>query len=542
MAVTQPSLARTGETGRVGPRREQALALLRQDAPSASALKAAGFDTLDDVANFVAAQLNLPRMELDGEELPAELGRLVSRSMCERKRFVPTFASPGELTIATADPTRLELFDGLSGELHRSIITVVATWPEIDRAIKRLYESLQVVEERRGEETVSREEIEEATSVADRLIAQAVEMRASDIHIEALEKETAVRFRIDGALRLIETLPASAHAGLVSRIKVMSQLDISERQSPQDGRIKLRRAKGDIDLRVSVLPTYFGEKVCCRILDNSRACLPLTELGFDQEQLVAFNKLIRSPWGMVLVTGPTGSGKSMTLYGALNAVKSPELNVVTVEDPVEYQLVGINQVPVNPKRGMTFAAALRSILRQDPNVILVGEIRDPETGQIASEAALTGHLVLSSLHTNDAPSAITRLTEMGIEPFLVAPALIGVIAQRLIRRVCEGCKEPYEPTAEELEGLGLPRLPPGVKLHRGKGCELCNRTGYKGRTAIREILVVDEAMKARIGKGATAEELRADAVAGGFKPMRHQALKRLFGGITTTQEVLRVTR
>lgn len=328
-------------SGREASRRDAAVALLRQPTePPLTALRALGFSSLSEVATFVA-QYNVPRMELDGEELSPDLARLVPLDMAECKRFVPTFSTDSELTIATPDPTRVELFDWLSQQLKRTVINVIATWPEIERAIDRLYEPLEVVREKQDEEeAVSAQALEEATSIADRLIARAVDLRASDIHIEALEKETVVRFRIDGALRLAETLPASAHAALVSRVKVMSQLDISERQVPQDGRIKLRRAKGDIDLRVSVLPTYFGEKVVCRVLDNTRACMPLAELGFDPDQLEVFQKLIRSPWGMVLVTGPTGNGKSMTLYDALNAVRSPELNIVTVEDPVEYQLPG----------------------------------------------------------------------------------------------------------------------------------------------------------------------------------------------------------
>ncbi len=537
------SSAETGQRLGSSGRRESAFALLRTiEEPTPPALHSAGFINLEDVAQFVASQLNLPRVELDSIEISPELAELVPRALAEKKRFVPTFAQDGEITVATADPTRIELFDWLARELHRQVITVVATWPEISRAIRRLYDPLTLVEEKQQAE-ISAEALEEASPLADRIISKAVDMRASDIHVEALERETAVRFRIDGVLRQVDSLPPHIHPALVSRLKIMAQLDISEHYLPQDGRIKLRRANsGDIDLRVSVLPTYFGEKVCCRILDNSRACLPLTDLGFDTEQLALFERLIHSPHGLVLITGPTGSGKSMTLYGALNAIRSSELNIITVEDPVEYQLPGINQVPVNPKRGVTFANALRAILRQDPDVILVGEIRDPETGQIASEAALTGHLVLSSLHTNDAPSAITRLSEMGIEPYLVAPSLLCVVAQRLLRKVCPECRESYVPSENELAALGLPRLPEKVRLQKSKGCDSCQYTGYKGRVAIREILPISESMRLMIGKRATAEELRAEAVAHGFKNMRHQALKRLFAGTTTTPEVLRVTR
>jgi type IV pilus assembly protein PilB len=528
-------------------RRELAFALLRQpDEPAPAALRAAGFGDLSEVAQFVADSLNLPRMNLDGVELAADLAKLLPRSMAERKRLVPVFAMESEVTLATSDPARPELFDWISRELKRSVITVVSTRPEIDRAIKRLYDLLEVVsepDEEAEEEALSAEAVQEATAMVDRMITRAVELKASDIHLEAAELETLLRYRVDGMLRVVDRFPVALHPALVSRIKVMAQLDISERQAPQDGRIKLRRAnRGDIDLRVSVLPTYYGEKVCCRILDNTRAALSLDELGFEPDQLVIFERMIRAPYGMLLVTGPTGSGKSTTLYGALNAVRSPELNVVSVEDPVEYQLPGINQVQVNPKRGLTFAGALRSILRQDPNVVLVGEIRDRETGVIAAEAALTGHLVMSSLHTNDAPSAITRLTEMGIEPYLVAPSLVGVIAQRLVRKVCAACAEAYAPTASELESLGLAGLPESIPFRRGRGCDGCQGTGYSGRTAVREFLEVTDALKTKIGRGVSAEELRAEAVAQGFKGMRFQALRRLLAGETTTHEVLRATR
>jgi type II secretory ATPase GspE/PulE/Tfp pilus assembly ATPase PilB-like protein len=327
----------------------------------------------------------------------------------------------------------------------------------------------------------------------------------------------------------------------VSRIKVLANLDISIRHVPQDGRIKLPTGGGSIDLRVSVLPTYWGEKVVCRVLDNQRAVLSLDKLGFEAAHRRDFLRMAQSPHGLVLVTGPTGSGKSTTLYAALNAVMSPDVNVVTVEDPIEYQIQGINQVPVNPKRGLTFASALRSILRQDPDVILVGEIRDHETGVIAAEAALTGHLVMTSLHTNDAVGAITRLTEIGIPPYLVAPSLLGVVAQRLVRRVCTGCAEHYEPAADELEAVDLPNVPPGTTVVRGRGCEACHGSGYAGRFAVREVLQVTDKMRAQIARGATADQLSELADADGFKTMRFAALRAWLAGTTTTREVMRLT-
>jgi type IV pilus assembly protein PilB len=522
-----------------------ALELLRAAKMSEASLAAAGFANVEAVVQAVAEHFKVPRLELDGVELGPELAELVPRQLAEKHRIVPAFASAEELTVATADPMRIELFDWLQRQLRRTIMPVVAAPAEIDRALRRLYDPIAHGNRDAAEVEsvdVSQEALFEATSIVDRVIIDAVAMKASDIHIEATDRETVVRYRIDGVLRLVDAKPIDMHPAITSRIKILSSLDISIRQTPQDGRIKMRRPEGDVDLRVSVLPTYWGEKVVCRILDNTKAALPLEQLGFDADQLALFERMIRVPYGILLVTGPTGSGKSTTLYGALNAVRSPEINIVSVEDPVEYQLPGINQVQVNPKRGMTFAGALRSILRQDPNVILIGEIRDHETGIIAAEAALTGHLVMSSLHTNDAPSSITRLIEMGIEPYLVAPALVGIIAQRLLRKVCGQCAEEYEPTEAELVALGLPSLPPGTTFRRGRGCAACQRSGYSGRTAIRELLNVTDPIRAAIARGSNDTEIRAIAVAEGFRSMRMQALKRLFAGVTTFQEVLRVTR
>jgi type IV pilus assembly protein PilB len=528
------------------PERKQiALALLRQrEAPRPDALRLAGYASIDALAESVANQLKLPRLQLDEVEIAPGLITLLPRATAERHWIVPVFSDVGEITFATSDPSRLELFDWLGRELKSQILIVVATSAEVRAAIQRLYEPALKGTNLRPElgDEVSAEALREATGIFDHLVARGSELGASDIHIEATERGTCIRFRIDGVLRVLDDLPVDSHAALVSRVKILAQLDISERQAPQDGRIKMKLGDRPIDLRVSVLPTIFGEKVCCRILDNTKACLPLAELGFEAQQLVTFEKMIRVPYGLLLVTGPTGSGKSTTLYGALNTVRSPELNIVSVEDPVEYQLPGINQVQVNTKRGLTFAGALRSILRQDPNVVLIGEIRDRETGIIAAEAALTGHLVMASMHTNDAASAITRLTEMGIEPFLVAPSLIGVIAQRLIRKICLDCKETYVPTESELLALGLPAVPAGTLFSRGRGCGVCQRTGYRGRTAVREILEVDEVLRQQIGQGETAEQLRKTASAAGFRSMRFQALRRLFEGITTAPEVIRITR
>jgi type IV pilus assembly protein PilB len=329
---------------------------------------------------------------------------------------------------------------------------------------------------------------------------------------------------------------------VASRIKILSQLDISERHKPQDGRMEMKLPDRELEFRVSILPVYYGEKVAIRILDRGSIRVELTDLGLSEKNLALFESLIRQPHGMVLVTGPTGSGKSTTLYAALHAISSIERNIVTVEDPIEYQLPLINQVGVNPKRGLTFAGALRSILRQDPDVILVGEIRDPETGSIAAEAALTGHLVLSTLHTNDAPSAVTRLMEMGIQPFLLAPTLTGILAQRLVRRICSQCKVPHQPNAAELAQASAEELVGKVTFHVGEGCGHCGGSGYKGRTAIHEILHVDEEIRQLISAKASTAEVRRVAAGRGFRELRFDGLRKAVAGVTTLAEVIRVTK
>ncbi len=523
-------------------RAAQALELVRGKKLSTQQLTAAGFNTAEEVMDVLAQQFRLARLDIDIIDISPEIASIVPRNIAEKHRIVPLFVTDGELSVATSDPTQIEMFDWLSREVRRPVTVVLALPAEIDRALRRLYEPRPATQFDIDAEDISQEALAEATPIVNGLITSAVQQKASDIHIEATEEFMLVRFRIDGSLRTVEQRPRELLAAVVSRIKILAQLDISIRHVPQDGRIKLKTSLGDVDLRVSVLPTYWGEKVVCRILDNSKAALPLDAIGFDQAQRATFERMIRSPYGLVLVTGPTGSGKSTTLYAALNTIRSPEVNIVTVEDPVEYQLPGINQVHVNPKRGLTFATALRSILRQDPDIVLVGEIRDHETGVIAAEAALTGHLVLASLHTNDAISAVTRLTEMGIEPYLLAPSLVGVLAQRLMRRVCTDCIEHYIPGGEELAAIGLPTLPAGVELARGRGCRACHRTGYRGRVAVRELIEIDEAMRAIIARNGSTEDMRAHVTKTGWRGMRYSALRLLLAQQTTAREVLRVTK
>ena len=380
-----------------------------------------------------------------------------------------------------------------------------------------------------------------APALWDALLGQAVAARASDIHVEPMEDALRVRLRVDGALREIASLPLAMQPSVCARIKVMAAIDIAEKRRPQDGRIRYSIGGEEIDLRVSTLPTIAGEKVAVRLLDRRTALLPVRELGFSEENLAAYQKLYRSSYGMILATGPTGSGKTTTLYATLSRLHAPEKNIVTIEDPVEYRIDGINQVQVNPKAELTFASLLRSVLRQDPDVVMVGEIRDSETARIAVRAAMTGHLVLSSLHTNDAASAVARLGDMGVEGYLLASSLLGVVAQRLVRRICPRCGQPYvlAEDAPERALLGA-RYAPGVVFRRGTGCEACAQTGYSGRVAAYEILPVTGQMRAMIARGATVQELRAAAVRAGMRTLLEDALDKAMAGLTSLREVAKL--
>jgi type IV pilus assembly protein PilB len=372
------------------------------------------------------------------------------------------------------------------------------------------------------------------------LISQAITDRASDIHIEPTETDRRVRYRLDGVLHVAHRTPTSRQSGVISRLKIMADINIAERRVPQDGRLSVSHQGRKIDLRVATLPTVWGEKIVARILDNTTASLSLNELGFSDSNFARYQAAYQKPYGMILVTGPTGSGKSTTLYATLNILNRPEVNIITVEDPVEYRLAGVNQVQTNPKAGLTFAKALRSILRADPDVILIGEIRDHETAQIAVESALTGHLVLTTLHTNDAPSAIGRLTEMGIEPFLVGSALDTILAQRLCRMLCSSCKEPYTPTMTELADIRFPVEDGPPMLYRPVGCTHCARTGYRGRMALHEVMGVNEEIERLAVARATSDEIARVAVADGMTSLRDDGWLKVRRGLTSIEEVLRV--
>ena len=441
------------------------------------------------------------------------------------------------------DPFRVEELRFLKGKNVRLKVVSSEEYAKLIQE-KLSLESVQVEEEETKEESediLFQRDDSPAVRLVNTVLIKASSVSASDIHFEPYEDETIVRIRMDGVLHDYTKIPNSLYQEVVSRIKVMAKLNVAEKRVPQDGKIRVRIGSKDYDIRVSTVPTLHGERVVLRLLEKTGSLLTLNELGLSERDVEKVKRLAQRPYGIVLVTGPTGAGKSTTLYAMLLHVKNPKKNIITIEDPVEYQVKGISQIQVNPKVGLTFAAGLRSILRQDPDIIMVGEIRDPETAEVAVQAALTGHLVLSTLHTNDAPSAITRLKDMGIEPFLIASSLEGVIAQRLVRKVCEHCKEPYEPTKEELRELGLPESERFV-FYRGKGCEHCLGTGYRGRTGIFEVLELDEELKKLINQTQDANEIRKLARKKGFRTMLEDGIDKILKGITTSSEVLSVIK
>ncbi|MFP5333898.1 MAG: GspE/PulE family protein [Actinomycetes bacterium] len=502
----------------------------------------------------LASQIGLEFVDLT--EFPVDGSALarISPAVCRRHTVLPIGYDNGKLVLAMADPGNVFALDDVRQMSGMEPRPVVATREDLLAAIDRycradadldeLTSEMETAEQAADDLSKMREIVEDAPIVkyVNLLITQAIQDRASDIHIEPTEHDLRVRYRIDGVLHEVMRSPKQITSGVTSRLKIMADIDIAERRVPQDGRLSVNAHGKKIDLRVATLPTVWGEKVVMRILDNSTARLDLGDLGFSDSNFERYATSFSKPYGMILVTGPTGSGKSTTLYATLNIVSRPEINVITVEDPVEYRLPGINQVQVNPKAGLTFASALRSILRSDPDVVLIGEIRDHETAQIAIEAALTGHLVLSTLHTNDAPSAITRLTEMGIEPFLVGSATDCVLAQRLARRLCSKCKAPYQPSSGELEAAHFPWLP-GEELpmlYRPVGCSSCAKTGYKGRLALHEVMSVTEEVERMAVERASATDITAVARKQGMVTLREDGWAKVIQGITSIEEVLRV--
>jgi type IV pilus assembly protein PilB len=512
-----------------------------------------GMLTESQLVAALATQIGLAFVDLSEHPVDGSAVGLISAAVARRHIALPIGYEDGRLLVAMADPANVFALDDIRSITGRDVKPVVATKPDLLVAIDRYHRSDSELDEL----TLSldtgnpdddldkvREIVDDAPIVkfVNLLITQAVADRASDIHIEPTETDLRVRYRIDGVLHEQMRSPKSIQPGVISRLKIMAEMDIAERRIPQDGRICVQTGGKKIDLRVATLPTVWGEKVVMRILDNSTAMLKLADLGFSSGNFTRWQQSFVKPYGMLLVTGPTGSGKSTTLYATLNIVSRPEVNVITVEDPVEYRLPGINQVQANPKAGLTFAAALRSILRSDPDIVLLGEIRDHETAQIAVEAALTGHLVLSTLHTNDAPSAVNRLIEMGIEPFLVASALDCVLAQRLARRLCTKCKESYEPTRRELDALRIQWPEDGTTpmLWRPVGCTACSKTGYKGRLALHEVMAVTEDVERLAVERASAEAIGRVARAQGMTTLRDDGIAKAQLGVTSMEEILRV--
>ena len=551
---------------------EQAIkAQKEQNCRLGSALVKLGFLTDEDVTNFLSRQYGVPAINLSYFEIDPAVVKLIPFETAKRYQILPLSRVGASLTIAMVDPTNVFAMDDIKFMTGFNIEPVVASESSILEGIDKAYgaggkgeEDLESVMQSMSE--LSDEDVElqaeqqemdlsELEKAADEapvvklvnvILGDAVKRGASDIHIEPYEKEFRVRFRIDGVLQSIMSPPMKLKDAITSRLKIMAKLDISEKRLPQDGRIMLKMniggRKKQLDFRVSTLPTLWGEKIVLRLLDKENLRLDMTKLGFEPESLVKFEKAILKPYGMVLVTGPTGSGKTNTLYSSISRLNQPDTNIMTAEDPVEFQLAGVNQVQMKEQIGLNFAAALRSFLRQDPNIILVGEIRDFETAEIAIKAALTGHLVLSTLHTNGAPETITRLMNMGIEPFLVATSVHLICAQRLVRRICKDCTQVVEvPIPALIEEGFSPEEAKTVKIQKGKGCGVCNNTGYKGRCGLYEVMEVDDEIKELVLVGASAVELKKKAIERGMITLRRSGLIKVAAGMTTLEEVARET-
>ncbi|MEA2021335.1 MAG: type II secretion system ATPase GspE [Candidatus Caldatribacteriota bacterium] len=483
---------------------------------------------------------------------------IIPEKIALQYKLIPISRSNGELTIAMANPLDVYAIDFVKSHSKiKKIKSVMASEEDISTAISSYYELGEyedIIEKysagltlRTDEEEEDLKKIESLSKEApiiqlvNILIVQGVKDRASDIHVEPNESGLIIRFRIDGILHDVKTLPNKIKSAIISRIKILSKMDIAERRLPQDGRFQIKFGSREVDLRVSSLPTVFGEKIVLRLLDKSKGLIKLDNIGFLPKQLEDFRSIINHSYGIILITGPTGSGKSTTLYAVLNEIDSKNKNVITVEDPVEYKLKRVNQVQIKSKINLTFANTLRSILRQDPDIIMVGEIRDSETAQIAVQAALTGHLVFSTLHTNDAASTLTRLIDMQVEPFLISSSIVGVIAQRLVRVICKNCKEEYTPSEEIIDMLSREKdIDRNIKLYRGKGCPLCKNTGYYGRTSIFEMILLDEEIRSLIISKASSSAIKEVALKKGMKTLRASGLEKVIKGITTIEEVLRV--
>ena len=518
-----------------------------------------GFVTEEDVLKALGVQLGLP-YRADLGEIDRELALKVPITYAKKAVVLPLRREDGTVLAATSEPLLLSTVDDLSVLYGAPVSLCLAPSELILDNLNRLHsEDLNKAEDTAQEmeeddlsflaaELDEPTDLLEATDDApiirlvNSLLSQAIRERASDIHIEPFEKEMVARFRIDGILYNILTIQKRFQASIASRIKIMSGLNIAEKRLPQDGGMRIKIGGKDVDIRVSIVPTAFGERIVLRLLYRESALLPLDQIGFTGDTLTRFNELIERPHGIILVTGPTGSGKTTTLYAALSKINSPDKNIITIEDPIEYQLKGIGQIQVNPKIQLTFAAGLRSVLRQDPDVILVGEVRDSETAEIAIQAALTGHLVFSTLHTNDAAGAVTRLIDMKIEPFLISSSVMAILAQRLVRVLCKVCREPYQITAAEIAELEIKTGAKGATVYRAKGCEACFHTGYLGRSAIYELLTVDDDIRQLLMKNTDAATIKAHAMTRDMRTLRQDGAARVLAGVTSVDEVVRVTQ
>lgn len=511
-----------------------------------------GFASEKEIARCLAEQLHYQFVDLSNFKVNPNAATLISPELAEKNLILPIDLVDENLTVAMANPANVIALDDirlLTGKnvkpvvvTESDLLAVIDQFKQADSEVKEIVDSVaDGTATTEVKEEVEDKEVKEAPVVklVNLILMEAARERANDVHIEPQEKEVRIRFRIDGVLHEMMKAPKKIQNGIISRLKIMAGMDIAERRLPQDGRFSVKTDDKLFDFRVATLPTVFGEKVVLRLLDKEAVLMDLNDLGFLPESLVRFKSSFTKPYGAILVTGPTGSGKTTTLYAALNVLNSVEKNIITVEDPVEYRLAGINQVQVNPKAEMTFAAALRSILRNDPDIVMIGEIRDQETAVIAIESALTGHLVLSTLHTNDAASSLTRLTEMKIEPFLISSAVDCIVAQRLARKLCADCKEAYTPSDKALATVGFPKYK--GQLYRARGCKRCNNTGYKGRIGLYEVLLVSEKIERLIVKKATAEEITKVAITEGMQTLRQDGFAKVISGITSIEEIMRVT-
>ncbi len=516
-----------------------------------------GLISEEDLVEFLSSKLGLPRIELSSYLIDPKIIELVPEELARKHELIPVLKIGDRLTCAIVDPWNIFALDEVRAKTNLVIEPAVATETEIKKALDQCYGAKGTMEEviksideeklgiKEGKE-LDFKKLEEITEepvvikLVNLIIMKAVKEGASDIHIEPEEDSLKTRFRVDGMLHETTSPPKHLQSAIISRIKIMATLDIAERRKPQDGRFTIKMEGREIDVRVSCIPTMYGENVVLRLLDVATALLSLRDIGFSKAVLERYEKLISRPHGIILVTGPTGSGKTTTLYASLDKINTVEKNIITIEDPVEYKLAGIRQIQINPKVDLTFSNGLRSILRQDPNIIMVGEMRDFETAEIAIQAALTGHLVFSTLHTNDAPTAVTRLIDMGVEPFLVSSSLIGVLAQRLIRTICTDCKEKYRPTEEELKNIGL-NQEEKTDFYQGKGCHKCMNTGYKGRIGIFELMILDDSIRNLVIGKVPTEEIRKKAIASGMTTLKEEGIQKIKESITTVGEVLRVT-